>query len=264
MPTESVSTESVDYLQRCGWHLQPVRGALTQGVPAARRLLWVRGIGRPDKDLKPSPFATKRWRPRSADLITGLYGNRIPIAFRVGGSVDGVRIQLGTWSAKDPNAEIQDRRLAVIRSVLRSLYPAVRVETPEDEPSRWPLSGLALGTPAPVRPEQADQSAPIDRVIRSLSGTSWSALILAYPARSDPTASSTAWTSFVRCSRVGSGSGWGRSDRPVPLLSNKISLEKEARRSRKCARGEMSHARSRCVTHPGDRTRSMGPSPTTW
>src|SRR5205807_309113 len=98
------------------------------------------------------------------------------------GSPDGVDIRLGTWSARsDTRPQTQDRRLAVVASVLRGLYPVVDVEPAIDQPCTWPLGGMALGVPAPIGVDDADGSVPIDRVIRSMTGTSWAALVLAYP-----------------------------------------------------------------------------------
>ena len=50
-------------------------------------------------------------------------------------------------------------------------------------------------------------------------------------ARSEPTASITALTSSIRCSRVGGSRSGTGSDIPVPRLSNRISRAKEASRS---------------------------------
>ena len=70
-------------------------------------------------------------------------------------------------------------------------------------------------------------------------------------ARSDPTASMTARTSSIRCSSVGSSLAGTGSDIPVPRLSNRISRENEARRSKPSARSGSSHASSTCETQPG-------------
>ena len=78
----------------------------------------------------------------------------------------------------------------------------------------------------------------------------------------DPTASSTARTSSMRCSRVGrcvTG-----SDSPVPRLSNRISRENEASRLRNRANDGSFQKYSRCDTHPITKTRSTGPLPQTW
>jgi hypothetical protein len=81
-------------------------------------------------------------------------------------------------------------------------------------------------------------------------------------ARSQETASSTARTSSMRVSR--SGSPPGRSDSPVPRLSNRISRANDERRSLKWAERGSSQSSSTCETNPMTMTRSSGPSPVTW
>ena len=83
-------------------------------------------------------------------------------------------------------------------------------------------------------------------------------------ARSEPTASITARTSSMRVSRSGSRSSGTRSDRPTPRLSNRMSRENDARRSRNLPKFGSSHITSMFVTHPITKTMSIGPSPTTW
>ncbi len=187
MTTSSgVTTDSVDYLQRCVPLVPEPGGARTAGVPEVRRLLRVRGVGRPDKRLPSEQLRApgEAWRPRTAELITGLYGYRMPVAFSMLGAADGVRVQLGTWSSRTPSAVTQDRRRDVLRAVLDGLYAAVRVEdaaTSSLQPWRWPLSGVALGIPDPAGIWEADGSAPLDRVVASLAGTLWAVLVLAHP-----------------------------------------------------------------------------------
>jgi len=116
------------------------------------------------------------------ELITGLYGYRIPIAFLVTGSPEGVRVHLGTWSARAASSPVQERRLGVIESVLRGLHPVVELEAAVVGPAQWPLGGVALGIPSPTGVDDSDGAAPIDRIIRSMTGSTWSVLVLAYPA----------------------------------------------------------------------------------
>src|SRR4051812_20545056 len=182
MSGDSVTTQRVDYLQRSGSEPHITSGPRTEGGADGRRLLRIRAIGRPAK-LRPRPTAgSERWRPPTAELITGLYGYRIPVAFQLLGSPDGVRVALGTWSARAASPPVQQRRLAVIESVLRGLYPVVDVEPANIVETRWPLAGVALGVPSPAGIDDTDGAAPIDRVVRSMTGANWSILVLAYPA----------------------------------------------------------------------------------
>lgn len=83
-------------------------------------------------------------------------------------------------------------------------------------------------------------------------------------ARSEPTAANTTLRSSMRCSRVGNRLIGTRSESPVPRLSNMISRLKDAGRFRYRALSAIYQARSTCDPQPGTKTRSSGPSPTTW
>ncbi|CUU57372.1 AAA-like domain-containing protein [Parafrankia irregularis] len=186
MSTASVTTAKVDYLQRCGPGPRILAEAWTEGVLASRRLLQVRGVGRPEKAQHHKPAVqAERWRSPTTELVTGLYGYLIPLALQIIGSPDGVRVQLGTWSARPGSEAAQVRRIGVIESVLRGLHPVVDVEAVTAQSPRWPLGGMALGVPAPAGIDHRDGAAPMDRIIRSMTGTAWSVLVLAYPLRED-------------------------------------------------------------------------------
>lgn len=175
------STVRIDYLQRCGWAPRPPFPHPEPDI-ATRRVLHVRGTGRPWLD-RPKPIDhLRQWQPPTAELVTGLYGYRIPFAFTVRGAHDGVRVRLGTWSLRASSGAEQDQRLNIIDSVLRGLYPVVetaRTEVPA--PVRWPHGGVAVGIPGPSALDEGDGAAPIDRIIRSLAGTDWEVVVLAYP-----------------------------------------------------------------------------------
>jgi hypothetical protein len=182
MLIDSATTARVDYLQRCGGLPPEPMPPYTGGDPAARRLLQVRGIGRPDRDHR-SPIETSdQWRPVTAELITGLYGYRIPLVFTVQGSHQGVEVRIGTWPTNptvDPAQD--DMQLGIIGSVMQGLYPIIDHSVASTEWPAWPRGGIALGIPAPTGLDQSDGAAPIDRVIRSMSGSNWALLILAQP-----------------------------------------------------------------------------------
>lgn len=178
-----VTTDRVEYLQRCGGSPPAPRPPYGGGDLASRRLLRVRGIGRPDTDKQPPLDKNEPWRPPTAELITGLYGYRIPLAFSVQGSSDGVAISFGTWATKAVTDQLQATRISILASVLQGLYPIVDAAVSSTVNSRaWSHGGIALGVPAPRGLDQRDGAAPIDRVIRSLGGTDWELLVLAYPA----------------------------------------------------------------------------------
>ena len=68
----------------------------------------------------------------------------------------------------------------------------------------------------------------------------------------------------MRCSRAGSWLTGTRSDRPVPRLSKVIRRANDASRRRNVDSCGSSHCRSMFDTQPWTKTRSNGPSPTTW
>ena len=81
-------------------------------------------------------------------------------------------------------------------------------------------------------------------------------------SRSEPTAVMTARTSSIQSSKacpVGP-----RSDIPLPVRSKRISREKDASRCRKSANAGFSHISARWLGQPNRKTRSSGPSPSTW
>src|SRR6266550_4415725 len=80
-------------------------------------------------------------------------------------------------------------------------------------------------------------------------------------ARSAPTASRTARMSSILVS-IGPRSR-GRSDSPVPRLSNMIRRENDAKRSYICRQSELNHGNTRLL-NIGTSTRSRGPSPKVW
>jgi hypothetical protein len=185
MSTDSATTRGIDYLQRSGAGPEIIGHPRTEGPSRSRRLLRVMGVGRPETDQLAPIAKTDRWRPATAELITGLYGYRIPLAFWILGSTTGVRIHLGTWSAREAAAQVQDRRIGVIQSVLRGLYPVVELDPVSEQLQGWSLGGLALGIPAPAGIDPRDGAAPIDRIMRSMTGADWSVVVLAYPVAED-------------------------------------------------------------------------------
>lgn len=77
-----------------------------------------------------------------------------------------------------------------------------------------------------------------------------------------PASSMTARMSSIRSSSV--AASVGRSDIPVPLLSNRISRQNELQSSIARADSRLSQDRSRCEIVPGAQTMSIGPLPVTW
>ena len=99
-----LSTAHLDYLQRNSLPPTPVTATapLTLAPPPLRRLSTIRGIGRQEKATTLEPETGEALRPNrlpSEDIMIGLYGYKIPLAFLVQARPKGVTVQLGTWSA---------------------------------------------------------------------------------------------------------------------------------------------------------------------
>jgi hypothetical protein len=182
MAAEAFSTAHVDYLQRMQVNLNDVswQTPLTSAPPEYRLTWHVRGIGTIEK--RSEARFKRSERPASEDAITGLYGLRIPIAFLIHGTAEGVAIQFGVWSPQNrerlaPGA--LDFRRDVLMSTLMSLYPAIELGEGEVSLPDFPQAGMVLGCPTYKPPDPSDNALPVDRLIRALSGSKWAALVLA-------------------------------------------------------------------------------------
>jgi hypothetical protein len=125
-----------------------------------------------------------RVRLPSEDVLIGVYGYKIPLAFLIWGEADSVAIHLGIWSParrENPSAKMLDDRQEILKAALNSLYPAIELASAEVELSRAPVSGFALGVPTAKPPNPLDDAVPLDRLIRALFGTNWACLVLAEP-----------------------------------------------------------------------------------
>jgi hypothetical protein len=227
--TSAVSTGSVDYLQRSGTAPDASVGRTTHVPFEQRRLLRVRGIGLDGKTPADTPARPEDiGRTGAEDLLAGLYGSRVPVAFRVGGGPGGTAVSLGTWSSRpDPHGSTLDRRIGVVQSVLRGLYPSVDSvpDTRDASGAIAPLGGIALGVPTATRGVSGDRSAPVDRVIRAMAGTRWATLVLAYPL--DETLTAGARNTVVNEMRLVEASAKAEGA-PSPLAEQYIELLKQS------------------------------------
>jgi hypothetical protein len=196
MASEPFSTAHLDYLERATLDLAGLREAVTPAVPPSLRRLWrVRGVGRSERDstgLRKSvgeveKLATDRdpvARLQSVDALIGLCGERIPLAFVVSGTQQGVSIRIGTWSQVGRvtlSAEALDQRQQIIGAALASLYPAIDLVPDAVALPALARSGLALGLPTAKQADTTDGALGLDRLIRAMSGASWAYLVLADP-----------------------------------------------------------------------------------
>lgn len=182
MTATAFSTDHLDYLQRSG-RLPPVTiSPVTSAPPNLRRLYHIKSVGRTKKSVTPNQEQPVRML--SEDVLVGLYGYKIPVAFLIQGTPKDVAIHLGTWSPlerESASADMLNERQKILQTLLNSLYPAVEVASADVQLARLPLSGLALGIPTAKPPDLLDGALPIDRLIRAMSDTHWACLVLAEP-----------------------------------------------------------------------------------
>jgi hypothetical protein len=184
MEFQPFSTGHLDYLQRVGEDLKrlPSVAPVVAPLPRSRRLWRIHGVGFIEKGLEGS--AWKRIRPPTEDLLIGLYPYRTPLAFLVSGTPRGAAIHIGTWlpyTTENSTDAILDERQQMLKAALRSLYPAIDLASADPPSVPLPVAGLALGVPTMKAPHPLDNALPLDRLIRALAGTTWSALVLAQP-----------------------------------------------------------------------------------
>jgi hypothetical protein len=180
----SFSSANLDYLWRTDINLSDLSVPTSSRLSDVRRLWRIHGVGVLDKTSRGTRARLSGLR--SKDALIGLYGVKIPLAFLVRGSPAGVEIYFGTWlQVHETNASDQklDSRRKIVAAGLNSAYLAIDMadEGVEVNTDEFPLSGLALGVPIADMRESLDQSLPLDRLIRAMSGTHWASLVLAEP-----------------------------------------------------------------------------------
>jgi uncharacterized protein DUF87 len=191
MQPGAISTERLDYMQRVGLDPGPLPadGARTSSPPELRRFFRVDGVGRREK--RPATSRPQDRKPRlvSEDVLVGLHGYRLPVAFVLSGDASGVAVHVGTWSPaerENASADVLGLRAGIVESVLRGVYGSLDVEAvgspelPADS-----IGGFALGVPTVRGPDPVDGSVGVDRLIRALQGGRWAVVVLAEPVPED-------------------------------------------------------------------------------
>jgi hypothetical protein len=184
LPAEIYSTAHLDYIQRTSSRPGPP----AQNVPPTsspvvqRRLFRIVSVGRACKYVESQNFEQDPRLP-TEDLLIGLSGYRLPLAFQLAMTPEGLSLHLGVWQPERDGAALVslDQGQEVLLALVRSLYPAVNAQAEHISLSPPPSSGLALGIPTARRPEPADGAVPIDRLIRAMRGSCWACMILAQP-----------------------------------------------------------------------------------
>ncbi|MCX4847904.1 ATP-binding protein [Streptomyces sp. NBC_00893] len=181
MAVESLTAQDVDYIQRSGFRPPPLSAGtgLTEAPFRLRTLMRVDGIGRTDKS-RPS-VGDEQPCPVTRDLLVGLSNYKVPLGFLVGAEPGRAGLRIGTWlpAHGTPESVVANGRLIEIG--LRTLYSTVEITPDEATGGDWELGGLVLGVPAFKSPETFDGLLPFDRLLRSLAGLRWAALVLAQP-----------------------------------------------------------------------------------
>lgn len=180
--SNSFSTNHLDYLQRN--RFKPGRASGAETVPAALTLWHIEGMARPDKPKGELPN-TEQLRTNGQDVLSGLYGNRLPFVFILTGTPKGVSVLMGTWRGADglAHASSQDDQ-NVLRALLQSLYPAIKVTESDLRLKASPMAGFAMGIPSRGKTSRED-TLPFDRLIRAMSGTNWAIAVIAQPLQEE-------------------------------------------------------------------------------
>lgn len=184
MSSVAFSTAHLDYLQRTGFapNLSFSGMVQTNAPPHYRRLWWIKGVGRLEKQSPP-----KRQQPSrlpSEDVIVSMYGHQTPLAFLIRGNRNAVDINLGIWGRGTEaglTAKGLDARQQILGAALNSLYPAIETTSAVGEFPRLPLCGFVMGIPTAKPPDPSDYALPLDRLIRAVFGGTWACLVLAEP-----------------------------------------------------------------------------------
>ncbi|MET9852151.1 DUF87 domain-containing protein [Streptomyces sp. NPDC006450] len=193
MHGDPVSTDAVDYLQRLA--ITPSLPGSGNGVPmAARRAVRVTRIGQPVQAPTPQAIPGSggggrdeetRFEPPTLPLLVGLAGAGTPIAFLLDGTRQGVSVRLGTWAGAHDDDTTLDAQQAMLLAVLGGCYPAVDVSAASVATPSLACGAIALGVPGAPAVDPRDGGLPMDRLLRSVSGHTWAALVLAQPVGVD-------------------------------------------------------------------------------
>ena len=181
--TGSVSPAALDYLQRTGidpW-ADVATAPRTVAPPGSRRLLHVAGVSVP-----PRPVTGSAVTPESVsteNLLVGLSGYQIPVAYTLHGRPSGVSVHVATWSPTRESAPpaALDARREVLATVLRGLAAGVDATPVDPTTESLPFGGLVVGVPTKDALDLSDGANAIDRLARALTGREWATLVLAEP-----------------------------------------------------------------------------------
>src|SRR3954465_9412848 len=119
-----LSAAHLDYLRRADVDPTTVLPGTARAPPAPRRLWRIPSVGRPARST-PDGQGAPPPRPPSEDVLVGLYGYKIPLAFLLTGDTRGGGVPGRPWLPEEPSPPsvdpILDGRERVLRTVLDSL-----------------------------------------------------------------------------------------------------------------------------------------------
>ena len=184
MGADPVSTAAVDYLQRVQMVPALRGGGATVAPLAARRLVRVVAVGQPTRTVPP-PAGGVAFEPPTLPLLVGLAGAGTPVAFLLEGHGQGVSVRLGTWADDGTGDAALDAGQAMLLAVLDGSYPVVDIAAAGVATPKLGCGAFGMGVPSPAVVDPRDGALPIDRLVRSMTGLRWAALVLAAPVGAD-------------------------------------------------------------------------------
>jgi hypothetical protein len=177
---QALSWEHLDYLQRISPRFPPRPASVDWVHRDLRRLSRVFGVGRLDK--APVVRTEQTHRLPTEDLLSGLHGARVPLAFLVQGKPGQVFMHIGTWAHDSVGADVaHETLLSLLSGSYTSVDQKIQLGAAKASVQDWSRAGFVLGIPTAKAPDPVDGSLPMDRLIRALSDTEWCFLVLAEP-----------------------------------------------------------------------------------
>jgi len=185
MDKKIITTQHLDYLQRSDVPFSNFANSdsITRAKNSTQKLWHIQGVGQIDKT--PKQRDEKNQKSPSQDLIVGLHGLKIPMAFCIQGSKSGVKLNWGTWerdTVQSNESNSSNFKQEMLKTSLNAMYPSISLEEAPFSGLNFTKVGFSLGIPSAKTFNPVDGSMAIDRLIRAMVDSNWAVLILAEPA----------------------------------------------------------------------------------
>lgn len=182
MSKKVISTQHLDYLQRSDVPFDDFANSdcITRAIKSTQKLWHIQGVGKIDKI--PKQLKEKDIKSPCQDLIVGLNGLKIPMAFYIQGSKSGVNLNWGTWERDNgqPNdSNSSNFKQEMLKTSLNAMYPNISLDPVSFNGRKFSKVGFSLGIPSINTFNPVDGSMAIDRLIRAMVDSNWAVLILA-------------------------------------------------------------------------------------